>query len=105
MIGVSESTSTYPDCSSSIAFISYREVLIHRVTEFWHFILTFSVLGGVGTSLIFTPAVGAIAHYFSRRRGIATGLAATGKSMGFITITGFNSTAASIQSSNGFVLI
>lgn len=53
-------------------------------TEFWHFILTFSVLGGVGTSLIFTPAVGAIAHYFSRRRGIAVGSASTAGSLGGI---------------------
>ncbi|KAL8713359.1 MAG: hypothetical protein Q9220_002558 [cf. Caloplaca sp. 1 TL-2023] len=53
-------------------------------TEYWHFILTFSVLGGLGTSLIFTPAVAAIAHFFSRRRGVATGLAATGGSFGGI---------------------
>ncbi|KAL8698591.1 MAG: hypothetical protein Q9224_001781 [Gallowayella concinna] len=53
-------------------------------TQFWHFVLTFSILGGVGTSLIFTPAVGAIAHFFSLRRGLATGLAATGGSFGGI---------------------
>ncbi|KAL8965216.1 MAG: hypothetical protein Q9197_006620 [Variospora fuerteventurae] len=54
------------------------------VAEYWHFLLTFSILGGVGTSLIFTPAVGAIAHFFSRRRGAATGIAATGGSFGGI---------------------
>ncbi|KAI4138991.1 MAG: hypothetical protein LQ341_004413 [Variospora aurantia] len=54
------------------------------VVEYWHFLLTFSILGGVGTSLIFTPAVGAIAHFFSRRRGAATGIAATGGSFGGI---------------------
>ncbi|KAI4121747.1 MAG: hypothetical protein LQ338_006192, partial [Usnochroma carphineum] len=53
-------------------------------TRFWHFILTFSILGGIGTSLIFTPAVGAIAHFFAHRRGGATGLAATGGSFGGI---------------------
>ncbi|KAI4263074.1 MAG: hypothetical protein L6R42_001768 [Xanthoria sp. 1 TBL-2021] len=57
---------------------------VSESTKFWHFILTFSILGGVGTSLIFTPAVGAIAHFFSRRRGAATGLAATGGSFGGI---------------------
>ncbi|KAL8923077.1 MAG: hypothetical protein Q9172_003287 [Xanthocarpia lactea] len=57
---------------------------VSQSTRFWHFILTFSILGGVGTSLIFTPAVGAIAHFFSRRRGAATGLAATGGSFGGI---------------------
>ncbi|KAI4102537.1 MAG: hypothetical protein LQ345_007369 [Seirophora villosa] len=57
---------------------------VSESTAYWHFILTFSILGGVGTSLIFTPAVGAIAHFFSRRRGAATGLAATGGSFGGI---------------------
>ncbi|KAL8654754.1 MAG: hypothetical protein Q9226_003302, partial [Calogaya cf. arnoldii] len=57
---------------------------VSQSTKLWHFILTFSVLGGVGTSLIFTPAVGSIAHFFCRRRGAATGLAATGGSFGGI---------------------
>ena len=51
-------------------------------TELWHFILTFSILCGLGTSLIFTPAVSAIAHWFKRRRAFATGLATTGGSFG-----------------------
>ncbi|KAL8939555.1 MAG: hypothetical protein Q9216_003286 [Gyalolechia sp. 2 TL-2023] len=57
---------------------------VSESTEYWHFIITFGILGGVGTSLIFTPAVGAIAHFFSRYRGAATGLAATGGSFGGI---------------------
>ncbi len=42
----------------------------------------FGVLGGVGTSLIFTPAISAIGHFFLVGRGTATGLAATGGSIG-----------------------
>ena len=38
----------------------------------------------MGTSLIFTPAIAVIAHYFSRRRGLATGLATTSGSIGGI---------------------
>lgn len=53
-------------------------------TEYWHFILTFSLLGGLGTSLIFTPAVASIAHFFLKKRANATGLAATGGSVGGI---------------------
>ena len=60
----------------------------HRLTrfllEFWHFILTFSVLGGIGTSLIFTPAISSIAHFFVVNRGSATGLASTAGSVGGI---------------------
>lgn len=52
------------------------------IKEYWHFILSFSILAGLGTSLLFTPAVSAIAHFFSVRRGFATGLAATGGSVG-----------------------
>ena len=51
-------------------------------TLYWHFLLTYGLVSGVGTSLIFTPAFGAVAHFFSRRRGLATGLAATGGSVG-----------------------
>lgn len=45
--------------------------------EYWHFILDFSIVGGVGCSLLFTPAIGAVAHWFNVRRGFATGVAAT----------------------------
>ena len=38
----------------------------------------------MGTSLIFTPAVGAIGHFFLVKRGSATGLTATGGSVGGI---------------------
>jgi len=51
-------------------------------TQYWHFMLTYGVLCGLGTSLIFTPAVASVAHFFARRRGLATGLAATGGSVG-----------------------
>lgn len=48
----------------------------------WHFIVVFGVLGGVGTALTFVPAVSAIGHYFLVNRGNATGIAATGSSIG-----------------------
>ena len=51
-------------------------------TQFWHFIVTFGILGGIGTSLIFTPAVSAIGHWFLVKRGNATGIAAAGGSVG-----------------------
>ena len=58
--------------------------LIRHELEFWHFILTFSLLGGIGTSLIFTPAISAIGHFFLINRGSATGLASTSGSVGGI---------------------
>lgn len=44
--------------------------------------LTFGVMAGVGSSLIFTPAFTAPGHYFLKKRGAATGLATTGGSVG-----------------------
>ncbi|KAK5109392.1 hypothetical protein LTR62_007058 [Meristemomyces frigidus] len=56
----------------------------NELPEYWHFIIVFGVLGGTGTSLIFTPAVSAVGHFFYEKRANATGLAATGGSIGGI---------------------
>ncbi|OCT49525.1 Riboflavin transporter MCH5 [Cladophialophora carrionii] len=53
-------------------------------TEYWHFLIVIGVVGGTGTSLVFTPAIAALGHFFLRKRGQATGLAAAGGSMGGI---------------------
>lgn len=42
------------------------------------------MLGGVGSALVFSPSITVIGHYFNRRRGIATGIAATGGAVGGI---------------------
>lgn len=54
------------------------------MTVYWHFLLVFGFLGGIGSSLIFTPAVASIGHFFMTRRATATGIAATGGSIGGI---------------------
>ncbi|KAJ5287671.1 hypothetical protein N7478_003357 [Penicillium angulare] len=59
-------------------------ILLGFCTKYWHFMLVIGVLGGVGASLIFTPAISAIGHFFYERRGLATGIAATGGSIGGI---------------------
>ncbi|KDQ50160.1 hypothetical protein JAAARDRAFT_591154 [Jaapia argillacea MUCL 33604] len=53
-------------------------------TKYWQFLLTFGILCGMGTSLLFTPSIAAIGHWFLRRRGEVTGIAATGGSIGGI---------------------
>ncbi|KAF5138296.1 putative transporter MCH4 [Metarhizium anisopliae] len=52
--------------------------------ELWQFILSFGVLCGVGTSLLFTPCIAAVGHWFRRRRGFATGMASTAGGIGGI---------------------
>jgi MFS family permease len=69
-------------------------VSFHRITNhgdatnnsqaYYQFILAFSVLSGIGNSFLFTPAMGAISHWFDKRRGTASGLALTGSSLGGI---------------------
>lgn len=46
--------------------------------------LVFGILGGLGTSLLFTPALSAVSHFFLEKRGNATGIAAAGGSLGGI---------------------
>ena len=46
--------------------------------------LGFSVLGGISSSMVFTPSVACIAHWFLRRRALATGIAASAGGIGGI---------------------
>ncbi|KAI9846957.1 MAG: hypothetical protein M1837_003313 [Sclerophora amabilis] len=55
-------------------------------TEYWHFMLDYAVLGGIGGALLNTPAYASIGHFFKRRRGLATGIACTSGSIGGIVI-------------------
>ncbi|KAI1427335.1 major facilitator superfamily domain-containing protein [Xylaria sp. FL1777] len=57
-------------------------MIISVCTEYWHFILTFGVLNGIGTSLLFTPCIAAVGHFFRARRGFASGIASTGGGVG-----------------------
>lgn len=52
------------------------------LTEYYQFILAFSILAGAGSSLLITPAMGSVAHWFSERRGLASGIAFTGGGAG-----------------------
>jgi MFS family permease len=56
-------------------------LLMGICTAYWHFIFAFSIMGGLGTSLIFTPSVAAVGHFFLAKRGQCTGLACVGGSL------------------------
>src|SRR2546423_1470371 len=60
------------------------QLLLGICTTYISFLLVFGVLGGLGTSLIFSPSVAAVGHWFLARRGQMTGLAAVGGSLGGI---------------------
>lgn len=57
-------------------------MLLGVCTAYWHFMLVFGVLGGLGTAFIFTPSVSAVGHFFNEKRGNATGLATCGGALG-----------------------
>lgn len=52
--------------------------------ELWQFFLCIGVLGGLATSLLFTSAICTVQHWFYARRGLATGVAVSGGSLGGI---------------------
>lgn len=54
------------------------------IQEYYQIFGTFSILMGLGGALLNNPAYAAIGHFFDRRRGLATGLAATAGSIGGI---------------------
>jgi MFS family permease len=58
--------------------------LLGVCTQYWHFIVVFGILGGIGSALLFTPSIAAVGHFFYRRRGNATGIAAGGGAFGGI---------------------
>ncbi|GMF54556.1 unnamed protein product [[Candida] boidinii] len=55
-------------------------------TTIYQFILAFGVCAGVGTSLLMTPLVGVISHFFLKKRAMAMGLAMMGGSLGGVIL-------------------
>ncbi|KAF2090952.1 MFS general substrate transporter [Saccharata proteae CBS 121410] len=73
----------YPVLAGNILTI-LSMLLLGVCKEYYQFMLVFGVVGGIGSSLLFTPAISAIGHFFHVKRGAATGLAACGGSVGGI---------------------
>ncbi|CZS89174.1 related to monocarboxylate transporter 2 [Rhynchosporium agropyri] len=58
--------------------------LLGLCTQYWHFIMVYSILNGIGGCLINTPCIASIGHFFLVKRGNATGIAMTAGSIGGI---------------------
>jgi sugar phosphate permease len=52
------------------------------MAEYYQIFLSFSVLGGISSSTLFTPPIAAVCHWFNIRRGWATGVACTAGGLG-----------------------
>lgn len=48
----------------------------------YQFILSYGILGGLGSSFIFCLSIGVLSHWFNRRRGLAIGLTYIGGALG-----------------------
>ncbi|KAL1858745.1 hypothetical protein Daus18300_009879 [Diaporthe australafricana] len=77
LAGYSESTIGW--VFSTYAFFLY---FCGAQVEYYQFLLTFGVLGGISASLLFNPSIAAIGHWFSKRRALATGIACTAGGVG-----------------------
>ncbi|RMZ70921.1 monocarboxylate transporter [Pyrenophora seminiperda CCB06] len=59
-------------------FVQYTD----RDTEYYQIMLSFSILTGIGSSLLLTPSMACVAHWFMERRGLASGIAFIGGGFG-----------------------
>ncbi|CAO3668307.1 unnamed protein product [Rhizopus stolonifer] len=71
-------------------------ILASFATQVWHVFLTQGVLFGIGASFVSLPCMGAPQQWFSKRRGLAVGLAFSGSGVGGLVIA--NISLAAIES-------
>lgn len=53
---------------------------------YYQFLLAFSILGGIASSILWTSSIATLGHWFQLNRGLATGLATTAGGFGGVTI-------------------
>ncbi|KAJ6497558.1 major facilitator superfamily domain-containing protein [Mycena sanguinolenta] len=56
--------------------------LVGQCTQYWHFLLCQGFVTGISAGIVYGPTTAVIGHWFQKRRGIATGILATGSSLG-----------------------
>ncbi|KAF9885075.1 hypothetical protein FE257_000806 [Aspergillus nanangensis] len=56
--------------------------LVAQCSKYWHFILCFGVLAGIGAALVSTVAMASVPHWFQVRAGMALGTAMAGAGLG-----------------------
>jgi oxalate/formate antiporter len=62
-------------------------VLASTITTVWGLYLTYGLLGGLGTGIIYVGVVGLMVQWFPDRRGFAVGMVAAGYGMGAVVTT------------------
>jgi MFS family permease len=59
-------------------------VLLAQCEKYWQFMLVFGIMTGVSSASLTTTALSVVAHYFQIKRGLASGFAFAGSSVGGI---------------------
>jgi MFS family permease len=59
-------------------------VLLAQCRLYWHFMLVYGILAGSSGACLTTTALAVVAHWFERKRGLASGIAFVGSSVGGI---------------------
>lgn len=64
--------------------VVFGHMMLSLCTEFWQVVLAQGIVVGVGAGCLFVPCVSLLPTYFSRRIGLALGVAYSGSSLGGI---------------------
>lgn len=59
-------------------------LLLAECKLYWQFMLVYGILAGVSSAFLTTTALAVVAHWFERKRGMASGIAFVGSSVGGI---------------------
>jgi len=73
--------------SAGAVITSLSWILASGVTSVWGLYLTYGLLGGVGTGIIYVGVVGLMVQWFPDKRGFAVGMVAAGYGFGAILTT------------------
>jgi len=80
-------------------------LLSSRVTSLWQFFLTYAVIEAIGMSGIFGIGTALVSRWFTKNRGIALGIVASGSGLGTMLITpGIERLVNAVDWSQAFVI-
>ncbi|NDG39010.1 MAG: MFS transporter [Betaproteobacteria bacterium] len=73
-------------CSLGMLFIACGLLASSWATSMWAIYAAYGVGIGVGIALVYTPAIGCVQPWFTRRRGLASGIASAGIGAGTVVV-------------------
>lgn len=64
------------------SFIGWSYLLISQIQTLWQFIICYSLLGGIGASILNVPIMATVTRWFTKRRGLMVGIVQSGAGLG-----------------------